>query len=554
MFAFGVVALEQFKGRVPEWPQYCAQLLQLPHLRQAQPELVAHIEATRDGRARAAAAPAGGGGGGGGGSGSPRGGGARGTPPLPPGAATGVGTPSGPGAPPLPPGMSAEALPFALPHAAAQLPGSQRGAGAGGTAGAGAGAGGGGGGGTGMLGQRSPTGTPVALHRAVTLPTAAGAHVGGGASARAPAGGLPSPGAGGAGAGPSGGPVLPRHARSDEELITSSGAGASLLPTASDIAAAIAEMGGLGESSYPGARSRAALGAGLHERRASRARPRSTPLATCAALTRLLVSLRARRCLAARRAPALCSQAGGQPARRGRAAQPAARATRGDARQDRLRAQQPDRGQHEPARRHHPRAHPTRRGRGGRGRLGRRDGGGAHVACAHPRGEARGGRVQLPLDVPRARAAHRAAPVRQGGARQRQRARSRRRLPCCRAAARLGAKVPSCAAMLTSRSPPLSLARAPASSVLVRAAGDAPHAGQHLRAAQVDQDPHLVVGALAAEEPRSDPRCVPCARRARRAPLAPLRPSDALSPPAPPARALTPACPPAAPQARGWAC
>jgi len=39
MFAFGSEALEQFKVRLPEWPQYCQHLAQIQHLRQAQPDL-----------------------------------------------------------------------------------------------------------------------------------------------------------------------------------------------------------------------------------------------------------------------------------------------------------------------------------------------------------------------------------------------------------------------------------------------------------------------------------------------------------------------------------
>ena len=44
LFHFGKVALEQFKGRLMEWPQYCAHLLQIPHFRSAFPELVAELE------------------------------------------------------------------------------------------------------------------------------------------------------------------------------------------------------------------------------------------------------------------------------------------------------------------------------------------------------------------------------------------------------------------------------------------------------------------------------------------------------------------------------
>ena len=43
-FRFGMFALEQFKGRLHEWPQYCCHIIQIPHLRQNQPELVLEIE------------------------------------------------------------------------------------------------------------------------------------------------------------------------------------------------------------------------------------------------------------------------------------------------------------------------------------------------------------------------------------------------------------------------------------------------------------------------------------------------------------------------------
>ena len=39
MFAFGSEALEQFKQRLPEWPQYCQHLAAVPHLSQAHPDL-----------------------------------------------------------------------------------------------------------------------------------------------------------------------------------------------------------------------------------------------------------------------------------------------------------------------------------------------------------------------------------------------------------------------------------------------------------------------------------------------------------------------------------
>lgn len=45
MFSFGLQALQQFQSRLPEWPQYCAHLLQIPHLQQASPELARVINA-----------------------------------------------------------------------------------------------------------------------------------------------------------------------------------------------------------------------------------------------------------------------------------------------------------------------------------------------------------------------------------------------------------------------------------------------------------------------------------------------------------------------------
>jgi hypothetical protein len=43
MFRFGMYALEQFKTRLPKWPQYCAHILQIPHLREHYPALIAEI-------------------------------------------------------------------------------------------------------------------------------------------------------------------------------------------------------------------------------------------------------------------------------------------------------------------------------------------------------------------------------------------------------------------------------------------------------------------------------------------------------------------------------
>lgn len=44
MFRFGMFALEQFKGRLHEWPQYCSHIVQIPHLKEGYAELVAEIE------------------------------------------------------------------------------------------------------------------------------------------------------------------------------------------------------------------------------------------------------------------------------------------------------------------------------------------------------------------------------------------------------------------------------------------------------------------------------------------------------------------------------
>lgn len=44
MFKFGMFALEQFKGRLHEWPQYCSHIVQIQHLREGYADLVAEIE------------------------------------------------------------------------------------------------------------------------------------------------------------------------------------------------------------------------------------------------------------------------------------------------------------------------------------------------------------------------------------------------------------------------------------------------------------------------------------------------------------------------------
>lgn len=40
MFTFGAQALRQFQSRLPEWPQYCSHLLQIPQLQQACPDII----------------------------------------------------------------------------------------------------------------------------------------------------------------------------------------------------------------------------------------------------------------------------------------------------------------------------------------------------------------------------------------------------------------------------------------------------------------------------------------------------------------------------------
>lgn len=45
MYRFGMYALEQFKGRLPKWPQYCAHVVAIPHLRVQYPDFVAEVEA-----------------------------------------------------------------------------------------------------------------------------------------------------------------------------------------------------------------------------------------------------------------------------------------------------------------------------------------------------------------------------------------------------------------------------------------------------------------------------------------------------------------------------
>ncbi|CAO3593285.1 unnamed protein product [Absidia cylindrospora] len=45
MYNFGTQALAQFQQRLPEWPQYCTHLLQIPHLQHSSPDLVRLINA-----------------------------------------------------------------------------------------------------------------------------------------------------------------------------------------------------------------------------------------------------------------------------------------------------------------------------------------------------------------------------------------------------------------------------------------------------------------------------------------------------------------------------
>ncbi len=43
MLRFGMFALDQFKSRLPRWPQYCQHILNIPHLREHYPGVVAEI-------------------------------------------------------------------------------------------------------------------------------------------------------------------------------------------------------------------------------------------------------------------------------------------------------------------------------------------------------------------------------------------------------------------------------------------------------------------------------------------------------------------------------
>ena len=44
MFRFGMISLEQFRSRLPEWPQYCTHILQIAHLGRHCPELFAEAQ------------------------------------------------------------------------------------------------------------------------------------------------------------------------------------------------------------------------------------------------------------------------------------------------------------------------------------------------------------------------------------------------------------------------------------------------------------------------------------------------------------------------------
>ena len=48
MFRFGMFALEQFKNRLHEWPQYCSHIIQIPHLKDGYAALVGEIEGAVD--------------------------------------------------------------------------------------------------------------------------------------------------------------------------------------------------------------------------------------------------------------------------------------------------------------------------------------------------------------------------------------------------------------------------------------------------------------------------------------------------------------------------
>lgn len=47
-FKFGMWALSQFKSRLPQWPQYCALVMQIPHLRAAAPDLMRFLDSVME--------------------------------------------------------------------------------------------------------------------------------------------------------------------------------------------------------------------------------------------------------------------------------------------------------------------------------------------------------------------------------------------------------------------------------------------------------------------------------------------------------------------------
>lgn len=61
MYKFGVFALEQFKSRLPKWPQYCSHIAQIPHLRSQYPAFVAEIDAVLAAQSRGGGSSADGG-------------------------------------------------------------------------------------------------------------------------------------------------------------------------------------------------------------------------------------------------------------------------------------------------------------------------------------------------------------------------------------------------------------------------------------------------------------------------------------------------------------
>jgi hypothetical protein len=52
MYRFGLWALEQFKGRLPKWPQYCQHITAIPHLKAAHPAFVEEVEAVFNAQAQ----------------------------------------------------------------------------------------------------------------------------------------------------------------------------------------------------------------------------------------------------------------------------------------------------------------------------------------------------------------------------------------------------------------------------------------------------------------------------------------------------------------------